>query len=66
MISYSPFPAGLELNVIEQHWTSGPAPSDPKATIIVKVTLGHMQRDFDVPDFRIQDFAVLRDDIIRR
>jgi hypothetical protein len=60
MISYSPFPAGVELNAVEEHSAGGPPPHDPKVTIVVKETLAHEQRDFEVQDFRIGDFARLR------
>jgi hypothetical protein len=49
MISYSPFPAGMNLNdAIEAHWTSAPPSSTREVTIIVKEPIAHFHRDFEV------------------
>ena len=47
LISYSPFPAGLSLDPIEQHWASGPPPAAEKVTIVVKEPLAYVRRDFE-------------------
>jgi hypothetical protein len=57
LISYSPFPAGVELNYIEDHRVSGPPPHDPQATILVMKPLAHFRTDFSVDDFHMERFA---------
>lgn len=57
MISYSPFPAGVELNYTEAHWAGGPPPHAPQATIIVKEPLSHIRKDFEIPNFHLGNFA---------
>jgi hypothetical protein len=60
LISYSPLPAGLELNYIEDHRVSGPPPHNPQATILVMEPLAHFRTDFSADDFRMERFASSR------
>jgi hypothetical protein len=60
LISYSPFPAGVELNYIEDHRVSGPPPHNPQATILVTEPLAHFRTDFSVDDFYMERFAAPR------
>ncbi len=53
IVSYSPFPAGLDLNYIEQHRTSGPPPSNPEATIVLKKRMSHFRRDVTLRDINL-------------
>ena len=48
LISYSPFPAVLDLNPIESHWASGGSPSDQELTIVTREPLATVRRDFEV------------------
>jgi len=57
LISYSPFPSGIELSIIEEHWASGPPPHDPRATIIMKEPLAHIRKDFAADSFRLPEFV---------
>jgi hypothetical protein len=57
MISYSPFPAGIELNYAEEHQAGGPPPHAPQATIIVMEPLSHFRTDFVIGKFNMLDFA---------
>ena len=60
LISYSPFPSGMELNYLEGHLASGPPPHDPQATILVLEPLAHFRADFSVDDFNLEQFAAPR------
>lgn len=60
LISYSPFPSGMELNYLEGHLASGPPPHDPQATILVMEPLAHFRADFSVDDFHLELFAAPR------
>lgn len=50
-MSYSPFPASLNIEPIETRWASayaaGPAPVVRDVTIIVEEPLAHFRRDFE-------------------
>ena len=53
-ISYSPFPAALELNPSEQRNVSVP-PSAREVTIVVKDRLGTSRYDFEIPGVRLNE-----------
>jgi hypothetical protein len=55
-ISYSPFPAGLHLSYLEEHYGSGPPPSAPEATIVVTERLAHIRSDFTIEKFDMESF----------
>jgi hypothetical protein len=61
-ISYSPFPAELNLNPIETRWASsyasGPPPNVPDVTIVVKEPLAHLRRDFEARGIRLSAFML--------
>src|SRR6185295_13219219 len=57
MVSYSPFPAGVELNYVEAHWSSGPPPHAPLATIIMKEPLSHFRKDFVVENVLLENYS---------
>jgi hypothetical protein len=57
-VSYSPFPAGINLNDnIEAHWADGPPASAGHATVIVKEPLAHFRRDLEVRSITLTDLA---------
>jgi hypothetical protein len=60
LISYSPFPSGMELNYVEEHRVSGPPPHNPQATILTMEPLAHFRTDFSVDDFEIERFTLSR------
>jgi hypothetical protein len=60
LISYSPFPSGMELNYVEEHRVSGPPPHNPQATILTMEPLAHFRTDFSVDDFPMERFALSR------
>lgn len=45
-ISYSPFPAGMELDYVEEHRAGGPPPHNPVASIVVREPIAHFRTDF--------------------
>jgi hypothetical protein len=61
-VSYSPFPASLNIDPIETRWASayaaGPAPFEPvrDVTIIVEEPLAHLRRDFEAHDVQLDKF----------
>lgn len=59
-VSYSPFPATLEIEPVETRWASGfaasIAPKVPDVTIIVKEPLAHFRRDFAAGNVPLDDF----------
>jgi hypothetical protein len=61
-VSYSPFPADLNINPIETRWASayaaGPAPNVRDVTIIVEEPLAHMRRDLEARGVRLSDFVI--------
>lgn len=61
-ISYSPFPAELNLNPIETRWASsyasGPPPKVRDVTILVKEPLAHLRRDFEARGIRLSTFML--------
>jgi hypothetical protein len=60
LISYSPFPSGMELNYVEEHRVSGPPQHNPQATILTMEPLAHFRTDFSVDDFQIERFVLGR------
>jgi hypothetical protein len=60
LISYSPFPSGMELNYVEEHRVSGPPRHNPQATILTMEPLAHFRIDFSVADFQLKRFALSR------
>src|SRR5262249_5335185 len=66
MISYSPFPSGMELNYIEDHGSSGPPPHAPQVTFSFKEPLSHVRIDFDVEEFNMKDFAQADGDLPKK
>lgn len=59
-VSYSPFPASLEIEPVETRWASGfasgPAPNVRDVTIVVKEPLAHFRRDFSRGNVPLYDF----------
>jgi hypothetical protein len=59
-VSYSPFPATLEIEPVETRWASGFAasirPNVRDVTIIVKEPLAHFRRDFAAGNVPLDDF----------
>jgi hypothetical protein len=55
LISYSPFPGGLTLNPIEEHWTSPAPASATRITIVARDPLAHFRRDLDATGVYIGD-----------
>jgi hypothetical protein len=57
VVSYSPFPGGLNIDPVETRWASayaaGPAPEVRDVTILVEEPLTHLRRDIDVRDVRL-------------
>jgi len=53
-ISYSPFPAELNLNPLQIRWAES-AHAD-EATILTKRPLAHLRRDFEQTGLRLEDF----------
>lgn len=62
-ISYSPFPASLDIEPVETRWASGfaasIAPKVPDVTIIVKEPLAHFRRDFAADNIPLYDMELL-------
>jgi hypothetical protein len=60
-VSYSPFPANLNIDPIETRWASayasGPAPNVRDVTIVVEEPLAHLRHDFSASDVRLDEFA---------
>lgn len=60
-VSYSPFPANLNIDPIETRWASayayGPTPTVRDVTIIVEEPLAHVRRDFETRDVNLEQFA---------
>jgi hypothetical protein len=60
-VSYSPFPASLNIEPVETRWASafasGPPPTVRDVTIIVEEPLAHFRRDFATSSFRLYDFT---------
>jgi hypothetical protein len=61
VISYSPFPAGIGLNYVEDHWAPGTSSSTRKVTIIAKEPVAHFHRDLDVRDLLLAEFVAGRE-----
>jgi hypothetical protein len=60
-VSYSPFPASLNIDPVETRWASayasGPAPNVRDVTIIVEQPLAHLHRDFEERDVQLDQFV---------
>lgn len=60
-ISYSPFPANLNLDPIETRWASayaaGPSPIVRDVTIVAEEPLAHLRRDFEAQGVQLNEFA---------
>ena len=52
LISYSPFPAALSVNPIEEHWTSGLSRAAKQVTIISRRPIAHLRRDMQLEGVR--------------
>ena len=52
LISYSPFPAALSVDPIEEHWTSGLSPAAKQVTIISRRPIAHLRRDLELKEVR--------------
>jgi hypothetical protein len=52
LISYSPFPATLSVNPIEEHWTSGLSQAAKQVTIISRRPIAHLRRDLELEGVR--------------
>jgi len=52
LISYSPFPAVLDLDPVESHWAGG-ASSDRETTLLMKKPLATFRRDLQVDGIRL-------------
>jgi hypothetical protein len=57
VISYSPFPAGMELNYTEEHEVAGPPPHAPQAVIVRLEPRWHFRTDFVIDQFKMEDFV---------
>ncbi len=57
IVSYSPFPAGIELNYTEEHQVGGPPPHAPQATIVRLEPRWHFRTDFVIDQFNIGEFV---------
>jgi hypothetical protein len=60
-VSYSPFPASLNIDPVETRWASafasGPPPNVRDVTIVVEEPLAHLQRDFEAQGVLLEEFA---------
>ncbi len=60
-VSYSPFPASLNIDPIETRWASaypsGPAPTVHDVTITVEEPLAHLRRDFEARNINLNRLA---------
>ncbi|MBZ5580339.1 MAG: hypothetical protein LAP40_27605 [Acidobacteriia bacterium] len=53
LISYSPFPAGLSLDPVEEHWASGPPLATPDVALVAKQPIAYVVRDFEIRDVSV-------------
>lgn len=64
LVSYSPFPAGLDLDSSEARYTSLVTARDAissginEVTIVTRKPMAHLHRDFDFPSVRMSDFVI--------
>ncbi len=60
-VSYSPFPANLNIDPVETRWASayasGPPPTVRDVTIVLEEPLAHIRRDFEAQNVRLDEFA---------
>jgi hypothetical protein len=54
LISYSPFPAVLDLDPVQSHWTGGGAVSDQELTLVVKKPVATFRRDLNISGIRLR------------
>jgi hypothetical protein len=59
LISYAPFPAGLSLNPIEQHWAAGPPLSQPEVTLIWKEPVAYFERDLTISGVQLGPYRYI-------
>jgi hypothetical protein len=61
-VSYSPFPASLNIDPVETRWASayaaGPPPVVRDVTIVVQEPVAHVRRDFEAREIQLTDLAV--------
>jgi hypothetical protein len=61
IVSYSPFPAGLNIEPVETRWASafasGPPPTVHDVTIVVKEPLVHLRRELEARGVRLDELA---------
>ncbi len=63
IVSYSPFPAGLNIDPMETRWASayaaGPPPTERvrNVTIVVEEPLAHLRHDLEAHDVALDDFV---------
>jgi hypothetical protein len=60
IVSYSPFPAGMELNYTEEHQVGGPPPHEPRAHIVRFEPKSHFRTDFVIDQFNVGEFVASR------
>ncbi len=64
LVSYSPFPAGLDLDSSEARYTSlvtarsAISTGINEVTILTRKPIAHLHRDFDFPSVRMSDFLI--------
>jgi hypothetical protein len=64
LVSYSPFPSGLDLDSSEARYTSLVTARGAirggidKVTIVTRKPMAHLHRDFDFPSVRMSDFLI--------
>ena len=54
VISYSPFPAVLDLNPVETHWADGGPESDTELTLVTRERVSTFRRDFEIPGVQLK------------
>jgi hypothetical protein len=59
MVSYSPFPAGLDFLTVEARQVSAPQ-GEHQVTIVVKELLASLRHDFEIEDFGLPAYATPR------
>jgi hypothetical protein len=57
LVSYSPFPAALSVNPIEEHWTSGLPQAAKQVTIISRRPIAHLRRDLELEGVQIAEVS---------
>jgi hypothetical protein len=49
LISYSPYPAVLSLNPVDEHFGSGPPLRTSTLTLVVKEPVAYFERELEIP-----------------